>query len=113
MPSDATTPPTLRPSSAGLPTAHRVLHSRLLPALLLGVALVASLLALVVDDDGTDTALGAVTGASVVLVLFVVLVQVLGARARRRARAEQEQQRLDGLEPLRAARRDGAGGQPG
>ena len=95
------------PTSASpyTPPAHRALHSRLLPVGLLLLAVLASLLALVVEHDGTDTVLGAVTGASVVLLLFVLLVQVLGARARR---ADRDRRSLDGLEPLRAARRDSA-----
>ena len=94
-------------------TSDRALLPRLLPAALVAVAASAALLALVVEDETTDTALGAVTGATLVLALAASLVRVLGSRARRRVRAEQEQRRLDGLEPLRAARRDADGGQPG
>jgi len=94
-------------------TPDRGLLPRFLPAALIAVAALAALLALVVEDDTTDTALGALTGATVVLALVAGLVQVLGARARRRVRAEQEQRSLDGLEPLRAARRDADGEQPG
>ncbi len=93
------------------PASHRLLHSRLLPAGMLAVAVAASLLSLLVDDDLTDTVLGAVTGATVVLLLFVLLVQLLGARARRRDRVARDERDLDGLEPLRAARRDGPEGQ--
>jgi membrane protein implicated in regulation of membrane protease activity len=94
-------------------TSDRGLPPRLLPAALFAVAALAALLALVVQDDTTDTALGAVTGATLVLAVFASLVRVLGSRARRRVLAEQEQRSLDGLEPLRAARRDADGGQPG
>ncbi|MFC3688444.1 hypothetical protein [Aquipuribacter hungaricus] len=87
------------------PPATRALHSRLLPLALLLLAVVPALAALVVTHDGVDTALGAVTGASVVLLLFVLLVQVLRARVRRAEREGEDQRRLDGLEPLRAARR--------
>ena len=89
-------------SSQTSPPAHRLLHGRLLPVGLLLLAVAAALLSLVVDHDGTDTALGAVTGACSVLLLFVLFVQVLGVRARR---VERDRGRLDGLEPLRAARR--------
>lgn len=78
------------------------MQSRLLPVGLL-TAGAASVMAVLVDDDAVDTALGAVTGASVALLLVVVLLQLLVVRAERR---ERDRQALDGLEPLRAARRD-------
>lgn len=99
----------MTPTGPALPPTHRVLHSLWLPLGLLGLATATSLLALRVEDDATDTVLGAVTGAATVLLLFVLVVQLLGARQRRRARAERDQEGLDSLEPLRAARRDSEG----
>lgn len=81
----------------------------MLPVALLAVVVAAGVAALLVDDDAVDTALGAVAGAGTVLLLLVVLLQVLGARAERRAR---DRTALDGLEPLRAARRDSRGPVP-
>ncbi|MGJ7440122.1 hypothetical protein [Aquipuribacter sp. MA13-6] len=82
---------------------RRLVLSRLLPVGLLGVVVAAGVAALLVDDDATDTVLGAITGASAMLLLGAVLVQVLVARADRGAR---DRMALDGLEPLRAAQRD-------
>lgn len=92
---------------------HRALRSRLLAVLLLGLAAAAALAALAVEQDAVDTVLGVITGASLVLGLFSVLLQVLGVRSRRREAAEADRARLDGLEPLRAARRDGVDGHAG
>ena len=81
----------------------RVLADRLLPIVLLVVVAVASLTALVVEGDAVDTVLGAVAGGALVLAVAAALVQVVVARADRRA---VDREALDGLEPLRAARRD-------
>lgn len=85
------------------PPSSRALHHLLLPVGLVVTVVAASLVAVAVDSDVADTLLGALAGAASVLLLFVVLVQVLGARASRRTRDDVA---LDGLEPLRAARRD-------
>lgn len=92
-------------TSTDVPTPFLIQVSlrRLLPFGLLATAVAAAGAALLVDSDAIDTVLGAVTGASAVLLLAVVLLQVLTARAERRAR---DREALDGLEPLRAAQRD-------
>jgi len=79
------------------------LHRLVLPVLLLLGVLLPSLAAVIVESDGLDTGLGAVAGASAVLLLALVLYRVWRSRANRK---ERDLQALDGLEPLRAARRD-------
>lgn len=76
---------------------------RLVLPLVLVLALVCGA-AVVVDDDGVDTVLGAVAGAGSVALLLVVALALLDRRATRRA----DLAALDRLEPLRAARRDDA-----
>ncbi|WP_380167162.1 hypothetical protein [Jannaschia sp. R86511] len=81
----------------------RLLSHRLLPVALLAVVAAAGLTALVVTDDAADTVLGAVAGAATVLAVAAAVVQAVVARAERQAA---DRRALDGLEPLRAARRD-------
>lgn len=84
------------------PLSSRALHHLALPVALVVIVVASSLAAVAVRSDLVDTVLGFVAGAAAVLLPFVVLVQVLGVRASGRARDEAA---LDGLEPLRAARR--------